>query len=95
MENKNNIIGLHQWLMLVTLATQKAEISRITAWSQPRQIICLSWKNPSQKRAGGVAQAVGHKLKPQYHKKTKQNQKQKNNNNIIDSLKKVFPYEKC
>jgi hypothetical protein len=30
-------------------------------------------KNPSQKRAGGVAQGVGREFKPQHHKKTKQN----------------------
>jgi hypothetical protein len=28
-------------------------------------------KNPSQKRAGGVAQGIGFKFKPQYHKKEK------------------------
>jgi hypothetical protein len=28
-------------------------------------------KNPSQKRAGGVAQGVGLKFKPQHHKKKK------------------------
>jgi hypothetical protein len=28
-------------------------------------------KNPSQKRAGGVAQGVGPDFKPQYHKKKK------------------------
>jgi hypothetical protein len=28
-------------------------------------------KNPSQKRAGGVAQKVGPKFKPQYRKKKK------------------------
>jgi hypothetical protein len=31
----------------------------------------LSQKNPSQKRAGGVAQDVGPEFKPQYHKKKK------------------------
>jgi hypothetical protein len=31
----------------------------------------LSGKNPSQKRAGGVAQGVGPKFKPQYHQKKK------------------------
>jgi hypothetical protein len=30
-------------------------------------------KNPSRKRAGGVAQGVGPELKPQYHKKKKFN----------------------
>jgi hypothetical protein len=41
--------------------------------SQPRQIVCetLSQKNPSQKRAGGVAQGVGPEFKPQYCKKKK------------------------
>jgi hypothetical protein len=36
--------------------------------SQPRQIVSetLSLKNPSQKRAGGVAQLVGPEFKPQY-----------------------------
>jgi hypothetical protein len=52
----------------VILATQEAEIRRITVWGQPGQIVheTLSGKNPSQKRAGGVAQGVGPKFKPQY-----------------------------
>jgi hypothetical protein len=29
-------------------------------------------KNPSQKRAGGVAQGVGPELRPQYHQKEKE-----------------------
>jgi hypothetical protein len=39
--------------------------------SQPRQIVLetLPGKNPSQKRAGGVAQGVDPELKPQYCKK--------------------------
>jgi hypothetical protein len=39
--------------MPVILATQEAEIRRITVQSQPRQIVhkTLSGKNPSQKRA--------------------------------------------
>jgi hypothetical protein len=39
--------------------------------SQPDQIVCkiLSWENPSQKRAGGMAQGVGPEFKPQYDKK--------------------------
>jgi hypothetical protein len=63
---------MHQWLMPVILATQEAEIRRITIHSQPKQIICetLSQKHPSQKRAGGVAQGVGPEFKPQYHKYT-------------------------
>jgi hypothetical protein len=57
--------------MPVILATQKAEIRRITVRrSQPEQIIheILSQKYPSQKRAGGVGQGEGPELKPQYCK---------------------------
>jgi hypothetical protein len=43
----------------VILATQEAEIRRITVQSQPGQIT---------KRAGRVAQDVGPEFKPQYHK---------------------------
>jgi hypothetical protein len=37
--------------------------------------LALSQRNPTQKRAGGVAQGVGSDFKPQYHKQTN---KQKN-----------------
>jgi hypothetical protein len=55
-------------------ATQEAEIRRIAAQSQPGQIVPRDpvLKNPSQKRAGGVAQGEGPEFKPQYCK-TKQN----------------------
>jgi hypothetical protein len=49
--------------------------------SQPGQIVheTLSLKNPSQKRAGGVAQGVGPELKPQYpHRKKKKQPKNQN-----------------
>jgi hypothetical protein len=64
------------WLTPVILATQEAEIRRITVRSQLGQIVweTLSRKNPSQKRTGGVAQGVGSEFKPQYCKT-------KNNNN--------------
>jgi hypothetical protein len=46
-------------------------------WRQPRQIVreTLSWKNPSQKRAGEVTQDVGPEFKPQYYKKKKRKKK--------------------
>jgi hypothetical protein len=61
----------HQWLTPVILATQQAEIKRITDQNQPGQIVCkiLSQKSPSQKRASGVAQGVGPEFKSQYRKK--------------------------
>jgi hypothetical protein len=57
--------------MLVILATQEAEIRKITVRSQPRQIVheTLSQKNSSQKRTDGVAQGTGFEVKPQYCKK--------------------------
>jgi hypothetical protein len=57
----------HQWLTPVILATQEEEIRRIEVQSQHRQIVpkTLSQKNPSQKRAGGVAQDVDPEFKPQ------------------------------
>jgi hypothetical protein len=60
-----------QWPTPVISATQEAEIRRIEVQSQPRQIVLetLYRKNPSQKRAGGVAQGVGPEFKPQYHRR--------------------------
>jgi hypothetical protein len=64
---------------MLILATQEAEIRRIVVRSQPKQIDCetLSRKNPSKKRAGGVAQGVGPEFQPQYHKKKKRKRKRK------------------
>jgi hypothetical protein len=47
--------------MPTILATQEASIRKIAVQSQPRQTVhkTLSQKNPSKKRAGGVAQGVG------------------------------------
>jgi hypothetical protein len=44
----------------VILATQEAEISRVMAQGQSKQIVfeTLSQKYPTQKRAGRVAQVV-------------------------------------
>jgi predicted P-loop ATPase len=57
--------------MPVILATQEAEIRRITIQIHPRQVVheTLSQKNSSQKRAGGVTQGVDPKVKSQYQKK--------------------------
>jgi hypothetical protein len=59
----------------VTLATQEAEIRKIIAESQPRQIVreILSRKGDPSQRAGGVALAQGviPEIKPQYWKKKK------------------------
>jgi hypothetical protein len=60
------------------LATQEAEIRRITVQSQPGQIVCETLKN-SQKpitkkkkeRTGEVAQGVGPEFKPQKRKERK------------------------
>jgi hypothetical protein len=61
----------HQWLMPIILATQEAEMRRITVRSQPGQINSqeLIPKIPNTKRAGGVAQGIGPEFKPQYSKK--------------------------
>jgi hypothetical protein len=55
---KNRPRAWRQWLMPVILATQGAKVRRIVVQSQPRQIVqkTLSWKHPTQKRAGGVVQ---------------------------------------
>jgi hypothetical protein len=75
----------HRWLTPVILATQEAEIRRITVPSQPAQIVCetLSQKNPSQKRAGGVAQGAGPELKLQYCKK-------RDRNPVFDNVTEFF-----
>jgi hypothetical protein len=54
------------WLSPVILPTQEAAICRTEVQSKPRQIVnkTLSQKNPSQKRAGRVAQGVGPDSSP-------------------------------
>jgi hypothetical protein len=52
--------------MPIILATQEAEIRRITVQSQPGKIVLRDphlEKNPSQNRAGGAAQGVGLEFK--------------------------------
>jgi hypothetical protein len=61
----------HQWFTPVILATQEAEIRRIEVRSQPKQIVWRLEKNPSQKRAGGVAQGVSPEFKTQNLQKKK------------------------
>jgi hypothetical protein len=60
-------------------AVAHAEIRRTAVQSQTRQIVHknLSQKNPSQKRADGVAQGVGPEFKREY-----QRQKQKQNGRL-------------
>jgi hypothetical protein len=55
----------------VILATQEAEIRRIEV-KPVQQIVhgTLSQKNPSQIRAGEVAQSAGPEFKPQHTKQT-------------------------
>jgi hypothetical protein len=50
----------------IILATQEAEIRSTGVQGQPGQRVhkTLTQKNPSQKRAGGVAQGVGSEFKP-------------------------------
>jgi hypothetical protein len=62
--------------MPVILATQEAEIRKITVWSQPRLIVheSLSRKTLHKKGAGGMAQSVGTEFKPRYHTKQQQQQ---------------------
>jgi hypothetical protein len=57
----------------VILATSEAEMRRLKVQRQPGQIVCETpiLKNPSQKRASGVAQGIGPEFKPQYHQKKK------------------------
>jgi hypothetical protein len=62
-----------QRLTPITLATREAEIRRIVVQSQPGPYL---EKNPSPKRAGGMAQGIGPEFKPQYHRKKNKNKNQ-------------------
>jgi hypothetical protein len=66
--------AVRQWLVPVILATQEAEIRRITVLSQWRQIL----REPISKKilhnkglVQWLAQCVGPEFKPQHHKKKK------------------------
>jgi hypothetical protein len=66
--------------MPITLATQEAEISRIIGRglaSQANSSQDPISKNPWKKSAGGVAQGVGPKFKPQYCQKEEKIQLEK------------------
>jgi hypothetical protein len=53
--------------MPIILATQEAEIRRITIGSQPGQIVLKTVSQKThQKRAGRVAQGIGPEFKPHY-----------------------------
>jgi hypothetical protein len=60
------VIARSWWLMPIILATQEADIRRITIRFQPRKIVgeTLSQKTYHKKRAGGVAQGIGPEFKP-------------------------------
>jgi hypothetical protein len=62
-----------RWLTPVIIPTQEVEIRRITVQSQPRKNSVRPYlkKQPSQRRAGGMAQDVGPEFKPQYHTQKK------------------------
>jgi hypothetical protein len=64
-------LAVPQGLTHVMLAKIEAEIRMIMVLSQlgKKCSKTLSQKNPSQKRAGGVAQGVGPEFMPQHHKK--------------------------
>jgi hypothetical protein len=70
---KTFVLAGRWWLTPVILATQKAEIRRITFQSKPGQIVheTLSRNTLHKNRGGGVAQGEGPEFKPQYWKKKK------------------------
>jgi hypothetical protein len=65
--------------MPVILATQEAEIRRITVRSQPGQVVheTLARKTLHKNRAGRVAQGEGPEFKLQYRKKKRKEKKRK------------------
>jgi hypothetical protein len=69
-KNNQSILGIW-WLPPAIPATQEAEVRRIEVHSQPGKTAgeTLSRKNPSQNRAGGVAQDECPEFKFQYSNK--------------------------
>jgi hypothetical protein len=63
---EKNTEARHQWLTPIILATQEAEVRRISVQSQLRQIVhkTLSQKTHHKNRAGGMAQDVSPEFKP-------------------------------
>jgi hypothetical protein len=58
-------------VILITQGSRNQEDRGLKpAWANSSRDPVLK-KNPSQKRAGGVAQSIGPEFKPQYHKKKK------------------------
>jgi hypothetical protein len=73
----------HWKLMPIILATQKAEIKRITVQSQSQaNNLWDSILKKITKRAGGVAQGVGPEFKPQYCQKKKKERKWKESGSL-------------
>jgi hypothetical protein len=63
------LIARHGWLTPLILATQEAEIRRITVGSQSWANSSLEFisKKPITKKDGGVSQGLDPEFKPQYH----------------------------
>jgi hypothetical protein len=72
----------HQWLMPVIQATQ--EDHNLKPWQTVHET--LSWKDLSQKRAGGVTQGVGPEFKLQHWKKKKKKNPKHQNSTITRYL---------
>jgi hypothetical protein len=66
-----------RWLTPEILATEEAEIRRITDHSQPRQIVLEtpSWKKPITKKGLVEWLKVQAEFKPQYRKKKEKKKK--------------------
>jgi hypothetical protein len=73
-KKKKVYVDKHWWFISIILATQEAEIRELWFKTSPGKQFGRPYlkKNPSQKRADGVAQDEGPEFKPQYFKTNKQ-----------------------